>query len=194
MTPKAAIAISCLSLLALSSGAAEPRARDLGVPFDGTPGRFNAITDVADVEVGYKTLICGEGRLVVGKGPVRTGVTAIFPRGKAGSNRVSRATSRGTATAHDGTHWIEETGVLETPIIITNTAASAWSATRSWTGWSSAMRRVPFWYPVVTETSEWRAQRHQKGLHVKAEQMRSRRWRTRRADRSPKATSVAGPG
>src|SRR6267143_1626221 len=58
------------------------RARDLGVPFDGTPGQLNAITDVAGVEIGYTTLIRGEGKLVVGKGPVRTGVTAIIPRGR----------------------------------------------------------------------------------------------------------------
>src|SRR5690348_13252950 len=57
------------------------RARDLGVPFDGTPGPLNAITDVAGVEIGYATLISGEGKLVVGKGPVRTGVTAVIPRG-----------------------------------------------------------------------------------------------------------------
>src|SRR6266576_6304976 len=57
------------------------RARDLGIPFEGTPGKFNAITDVAGVEVGYTTLINGEGKLEVGKGPVRTGVTAILPRG-----------------------------------------------------------------------------------------------------------------
>src|ERR1700674_3283924 len=60
----------------------EPRARDLGVPFDGTPGPFNAITDVKGVEVGHTTLISGDGKLVIGKGPVRTGVTAILPRGK----------------------------------------------------------------------------------------------------------------
>src|ERR1700680_3866097 len=58
------------------------RARALGIPFDGTPGALNAITDVAGVEVGYTTLISGEGKLAVGKGPVRTGVTAILPRGK----------------------------------------------------------------------------------------------------------------
>ena len=57
------------------------RARDLGIPFEGTPGRLNAITDVTGVEVGYTTLIAGEGKLEVGKGPVRTGVTAILPRG-----------------------------------------------------------------------------------------------------------------
>ncbi|MGA8553162.1 MAG: P1 family peptidase, partial [Candidatus Acidiferrales bacterium] len=69
----------------------QSRARDLGVPFDGTPGPLNAITDVAGVEVGYKTLISGEGRLVIGKGPVRTGVTAILPRGKRGTQSVFAA-------------------------------------------------------------------------------------------------------
>src|SRR6185312_2551362 len=77
------VMIACLS----SAGAglarpAKPRARDLGIPFEGTPGAFNAITDVKGVEVGYTTLVSGDGKLVVGKGPVRTGVTAILPRGK----------------------------------------------------------------------------------------------------------------
>ncbi len=58
------------------------RAHDLGVPFEGQTGKLNAITDVAGVEVGHRTLISGEGKNVRGKGPVRTGVTAIFPRGK----------------------------------------------------------------------------------------------------------------
>src|SRR5262249_61392597 len=66
----------------------KPRARDLGIPFDGTPGAFNAITDVKGVEVGHTTLISGEGKLEVGKGPVRTGVTAIHPRGKASNDPV----------------------------------------------------------------------------------------------------------
>src|SRR4030081_3121578 len=66
----------------------KPRARDLGIPFDGTPGPLNSITDVAGVEVGYTTLISGDGRLVVGQGPVRTGVTAIHPRGKNGFDPV----------------------------------------------------------------------------------------------------------
>src|SRR5690348_10985404 len=65
---------------------AKPRARDLGVPFDGTPGPLNAITDVVGVTVGHTTLISGEGKLVVGKGPVRTGVTAVMPRGKDSAN------------------------------------------------------------------------------------------------------------
>src|SRR4051794_12136748 len=69
--------------LVLGAGAADagPRARDLGIPFDGTPGRFNAITDVAGVEVGHTTLISGHGKLVIGVGPIRSGVTALWPRG-----------------------------------------------------------------------------------------------------------------
>ena len=72
-----------LSLFASSGGAQNKlRARDLGVPFDGKPGPYNAITDVAGVEVGHTTLISGSGKLKVGEGPVRTGVTAVLPRGK----------------------------------------------------------------------------------------------------------------
>ena len=73
--------------------AARQRARDLGIPFDGVPGPLNAITDVAGVTVGFTTLISGEGRLEVGKGPVRTGVSAILPRGAAGI-RCSAAGTR----------------------------------------------------------------------------------------------------
>src|SRR4030095_9926581 len=99
------------------------RARDLGVPFDGTPGPLNAITDVAGVEVGYTTLISGEGKLVVGKGPVRTGVTAIIPRGHDSLNDpvyagVFSLNGNGEMT---GTNWIEESGFLEGPVVITNT-------------------------------------------------------------------------
>ena len=65
-----------------ASGQQKPRARDLGIPFEGTPGPLNAITDVAGVEVGFATIISGEGKLETGRGPVRTGVTAILPRGK----------------------------------------------------------------------------------------------------------------
>src|SRR6202035_5354064 len=76
------VLLGTLPLFAQTGSSSQSRARDLGIPFDRTPGPVNAITDVAGVEVGYKTLISGEGRLVVGKGPVRTGVTAILPRGK----------------------------------------------------------------------------------------------------------------
>jgi D-aminopeptidase len=104
------------------AGQAKPRARDLGVPFDGTPGRYNAITDVAGVEVGHATLMSGTGRLHVGKGPVRTGVTAVLPRGKASLDPVFAAwfTLNGNGEM-TGTTWIEESGFLEGPVLITNT-------------------------------------------------------------------------
>jgi L-aminopeptidase/D-esterase-like protein len=100
----------------------KPRARDLGIPFEGTPGKFNAITDVAGVEVGYKTLIEGKGDLVVGKGPVRTGVTAIFPKGKGSLDRVFAAwfTLNGNGEM-TGTTWVDESGGLGSPVLITNT-------------------------------------------------------------------------
>jgi D-aminopeptidase len=147
-----------LLLLGLgASPALAQRARDLGVPFDGTPGRFNAITDVAGVEVGFVTLIEGEGRLVAGRGPVRTGVTAILPRGKSFRGRVFGAwhalNGNGEMT---GTAWLEESGALGTPVMITNThsvgtvrdAVIAWNARReSGDGYSG-----DFSLPVVTET------------------------------------------
>src|SRR6266404_3850291 len=99
------------------------RPRDIGVPFEGTPGPLNAITDVAGVEVGYTTIIRGDGKLVVGKGPVRTGVTAIIPRGHDSLNdpvyaAVFSLNGNGEMT---GTHWVEESGFLEGPVVITNT-------------------------------------------------------------------------
>lgn len=115
----------CVSLGApfLSAAEARPRARDLGVPFDGAPGSKNAITDVAGVEVGHATLISGEGRLRVGTGPVRTGVTAILPRGKSSNDDPVFAgwfslNGNGEMT---GTTWIEESGFLEGPVVLTNT-------------------------------------------------------------------------
>jgi L-aminopeptidase/D-esterase-like protein len=149
-------------------GATQPRARDLGIPFDGTPGPFNAITDVKGVEVGYKTLISGDGKLVVGKGPVRTGVTAILPRGKRGKQSVFAGFFSGNGNGDmTGTHWIEESGVLETPILITNTnsvgvvrdAVIAWLVQRNQPG--------DFWYPVVAETADWLLN-DIKGQHVRA--------------------------
>jgi D-aminopeptidase len=166
--------ILCVPRLVLAQSdtghpAAEPRARDIGIPFDGTPGRLNAITDVAGVEVGYKTLISGEGQLVVGKGPVRTGVTAILPRGKSGKEGVFAGFFSGNGNGDmTGTHWIEESGVLETPILITNTnsvgvvrdAAIAWMVQRNQPG--------DFWYPVVAETADWLLN-DIKGQHVTAQ-------------------------
>ena len=99
---------------------AAPRARDLGIPFDGSPGRHNAITDVPDVAVGYTTLIEGDGA-----GAVRTGVTAILPRGQSG---VGRPTTAGIHSLNGngeltGSHWIAETGLLALPIALTNSHA-----------------------------------------------------------------------
>ena len=121
---RALVTFSSVALLALSAGAQtrKPRARDLGVPFDGTPGPLNAITDVAGVEVGDRTLISGEGKLQVGVGPVRTGVTAIFPRGKASADPVFAGwyTENGNGEM-TGTTWVEESGFLYGPVMITNT-------------------------------------------------------------------------
>lgn len=147
-------AVVFVAATAASAGAQQQtRARDLGVPFEGTPGRFNAITDVAGVEVGHTTLISGSGPLVVGKGPVRTGVTAVLPRGKASQDPVFAAwfplNGNGEMT---GTAWIDESGLLEGPVLITNThsvgvvrdAVIAWRLARGadflWT------------LPVVAET------------------------------------------
>ncbi len=103
--------------------AGKPRARGLGVPFLGTPGELNAITDVTGVAVGYTTVIAGEGPLVRGQGPVRTGVTAILPRGRGGLTTpvyagVHSLNGNGEMT---GFVWIEEAGVCGGPITITNT-------------------------------------------------------------------------
>lgn len=107
--------------VALAAGQ-KPRARDLGVPFDGTPGTLNAITDIKGVEVGETTLISGEGKLKVGSGPVRTGVTAILPRGKESRDAVFAGwfnlNGNGEMT---GTHWVEDSGFLDGPVMITNT-------------------------------------------------------------------------
>jgi D-aminopeptidase len=119
------LAIS-LILFSVSPAAAQtasrPRARDLGVPFDGAPGPLNAITDVAGIEVGHATIIAGEGALVPGRGPVRTGVTAVFPRGRANGDPVFGAwfTLNGNGEM-TGTTWLEESGFLAGPVMITNT-------------------------------------------------------------------------
>ena len=116
------LAVLALSLLASVAAEAKPRARDWGVPFDGTPGPLNAITDVRGVEVGHTTLISGEGALKVGVGPVRTGVTAVLPRGKSSRDPVFAGwfTLNGNGEM-TGTTWVEENGFLEGPVMITNT-------------------------------------------------------------------------
>ena len=150
------------------------RARDLGIPFDGIPGRFNAITDVAGVEVGYSTLISGEGKLIVGEGPVRTGVTAIIPRGHDSLNDpvyagVFSLNGNGEMT---GTAWIEESGFLEGPIVITNThsVGVARDAVIAWRVKHGAADNTGYWWslPVVAETWDgWLNDVN--GFHVKPE-------------------------
>lgn len=139
----------------LSSFSQKPRARDIGIPFDGTPGKFNAITDVQGVEVGYSTIITGEGKNVRGKGPVRTGVTAILPRGRNNNPVYANWYTLNGNGEMTGTTWITESGFLETPIMITNTnsVGVVRDAVLKWfvqTGWY----KEDFWYtyPVVAET------------------------------------------
>ncbi len=163
--------------LAISSFvyAQKPRARDLGVPFDGTPGQFNAITDVKGVEVGHSTIISGSGENIVGKGPVRTGVTAIFPRGKKFSPVYANWYSLNGNGEMTGTTWVTESGFLETPIMITNTnsvgvvrdAVLKWYVDTNW------YQGEDWWYtyPVVAETYDG-GLNDIYGFHVKEKHVR----------------------
>lgn len=136
----------------------KPRARDLGVPFVGTTGAFNAITDVKGVEVGYSTVISGEGENIVGEGPVRTGVTAIFPRGKASkfSPVFANWYSLNGNGEMTGTTWVTESGFLETPVMITNTnsVGEVRQAVLKWFVDTDWYQGEEWWYtyPVVAET------------------------------------------
>jgi D-aminopeptidase len=159
-----------VSLAAVSFGQTKPRARDLGVPFAGDPGPLNAITDVAGVEVGHTTLVQGEGPLHVGEGPVRTGVTVVFPRGKRSNDRVFAGwfTLNGNGEM-TGTTWMEESGFLEGPVGITNTH-SVGTAHQALIAWSAKGEGgVETWsLPVVAET--WDGYLNDiNGFHVKAE-------------------------
>jgi L-aminopeptidase/D-esterase-like protein len=151
----------------------KPRARDLGVPFDGAPGPFNGITDVKGVEVGHTTLISGSGKLKVGEGPVRTGVTAILPRGKDSLDAVFGAwfTLNGNGEM-TGTTWLEDSGILDGPVMITNThsvgvvrdAVIAWrirKAPPDSEGYSWSL-------PIVAETADDDLN-DMNGFHVKPE-------------------------
>src|SRR5438132_2350099 len=150
------------------------RARDIGIPFEGTPGKSNAMTDVARVEVGYTTLISGDGKLEVGKGPVRTGVTAILPRGHDSLNDpvyggFFSLNGNGEMT---GTAWVEESGFLEGPIVITNThsVGVARDAVIAWRIKHGAADKTGYWWslPVVAETWDgWLNDIN--GFHVKPE-------------------------
>ena len=135
--------------------AQKPRARDIGIPFNGTTGKFNAITDVKGVEVGYSTIIQGSGKNIRGNGPVRTGVTAILPRGRNNNPVYANWYSLNGNGEMTGTTWITESGFLEGPVMITNTnsVGVVRDAVLKWfvkTGWY----KEDFWYtyPVVAET------------------------------------------
>ena len=149
-------------------GQSRSRARALGIPLEGTPGQFNAITDVPGVEVGVVTLISGVGKLVPGKGPIRTGVTAILPRGKASHQAVQGAWfSLNGSGEMTGTTWVEESGVLDGPIMITNThsVGAVHSATVEWL----LDRAKPLWVlPVVAETFDG-SLNDVNGFHVRKE-------------------------
>lgn len=147
--------LGCLMFTTAALGAGPaPRARDLGIPFDGTPGPLNAITDVTGVEVGFTTLISGEGPRVRGRGPVRTGVTAIHPRGKADGRAVFAGYFAGNGNGDmTGTHWVEESGVLETPILITGTGSVGVVRDAAFR-WLADHRSGEFWYPLVAETAD----------------------------------------
>ena len=132
-----------------------PRARDLGVPFAGQPGPLNTITDVAGVEVGVTTLNEGEGKLVVGQGPIRTGVTAILPRGRVDADTpvFAGGYSHNGNGEMMGMAWVEESGLLEGPILITNThsVGAVHAAVIKWAVEKGGMKQ-PWLLPVVAET------------------------------------------
>jgi D-aminopeptidase len=146
----------------------KPRARDLGIPLEGAPGPLNAITDVAGVEVGHRTIISGDS--------VRTGVTAVWPRGKASSDPVFGGffsqNGNGDMT---GTHWLVESGFLDGPVLITNTH-SVGVVRDAFLGWLVKNHRTPgtntfaggfYTYPIVAETYDG-VLNDINGFHVKA--------------------------
>jgi L-aminopeptidase/D-esterase-like protein len=159
--------------LAAKSG---DRARDLGIPFSGNPGPLNAITDVAGVTVGQVTLISGEGLLQVGTGPIRTGVTAVLPRGNTYDPVFAGWYSLNGNGEMTGTTWVEEGGFLEGPVMITNThsVGVVRDAVIAWQLENQFYEELPgepgvFWsLPVVAETYDgWLNDIN--GFHVKPE-------------------------
>jgi len=169
MRPSIAAVVLMLAL-APALHAQKPRERDLELPIGGTPGPLDAITDVAGVEVGHTTLISGAGKLVVGKGPVRTGVTVIHPRGKANPDPVFAAwfTLNGNGEM-TGTTWVQESGLLEGPVAITNTH-SVGVVRDAIIQWELSQKNAlqPWWLPVVAETYDG-GLNDINGFHVKPE-------------------------
>jgi L-aminopeptidase/D-esterase-like protein len=158
----------CALVLPVAIAAQKPRERDLKLPIGGTAGPLDAITDVAGVEVGHTTLISGSGKLVVGQGPVRTGVTIIHPRGKKNSDPVFAAwfTLNGNGEM-TGTTWVQESGLLEGPIGITNTH-SVGVVRDAIIQWEVSQKNAlqPWWLPVVAETYDG-SLNDINGFHVK---------------------------
>ena len=158
-------------LVATSLPAQKPRARELGLStmIGGVAGPLDAITDVAGVEVGHTTLISGSGKLVVGKGPIRTGVTVVHPRGKRSNDPVFGAwyTLNGNGEM-TGTTWLQESGILEGPIAITNThsVGVVRDAILQWQVSRPGMQ--PWGLPVVAETFDG-SLNDINGFHVKPE-------------------------
>jgi len=167
------VAILLSPFFASAQEKAKPRARDLGVPFDGTPGLRNAITDVTGVLVGHTTLISGDGKLQVGKGPVRTGVTAVLPRGRIFDDAVFAGWySQNGNGEMTGTTWVEESGFLVGPVMITNThsVGVVRDAVIEWTVKHKKLGADDDWWslPVVAETWDgWLNDIN--GFHVKPE-------------------------
>lgn len=163
------LALACVLLAAHPAMADGPRAREVGVPLDGKPGALNAITDVAGVEVGQVTLISGEGALKRGEGPVRTGVTAILPRGKNSISPVFAGWATSNAAGEmTGTTWLEERGYFDGPVMITNTH-SVGVVRDAVVGWIVDHKIPGSWYtPVVAETYDGYLN-DTDGFHVKSE-------------------------
>ena len=160
----------CATLLAAEP---KPRARDLGVPFDGKPGPLNAITDVKGVEVGHTTLISGEGALKVGTGPVRTGVTAVLPRGKNSKDQVFAGwfTLNGNGEM-TGTTWVEESGFLDGPVMITNThsVGVVRDAVIAWRVKQGPPDEDSYWWSLRVVAETWDGYLNDvNGFHVKPE-------------------------
>lgn len=147
------------------------KARELGIPFDGNSGKLNAITDVEGVLVGHNTIIEGDGELIVGKGPIRTGVTGIFPCGKNLDNVFAGYFSYNGNGEMTGTAWIEEVGLLQGPVCITNThsVGIVRDAVIEWARNKGLISKEKTWMlPVVAETYDGMLN-DINGFHVKKE-------------------------
>ena len=152
------------------------RARDLGIPFNGSPGKYNSITDVEGVLVGHETIIEGDGNLIVGKGPIRTGITSILPRGMNYDPVFAGWYSLNGNGEMTGTTWVEESGFLEGPIMITNThsvgvvrdAVIEWSYKNKFYKTLYNIKDLFWTLPVVAETYDG-SLNDINGFHVKKE-------------------------